>query len=193
VLLDAELLVRGLAGRLNGAAHSQQPWADVDLDASVYAERPVPAEQVINVLQPYAGGEEGQELRVEEHENVAESYFLISERDPVFITAFWPNRLSRSKAVPPPPALGPLRAREPCRWQLLTKHDATTANRELRLLVGAAALALATATNGVVVDMYGFPVTRPDELLTAQHPGDTGRDRGGQDPAGRDQPGSEPL
>jgi hypothetical protein len=159
-LADGERLIRGLAIRLNGTTHAQRPWAKLDFDLSVYAEQPVPPEQVINALQPYAGEEDGRQLTAEEHPNVEQSYFLISEREPVFLTAFWPGYLSRSRMALPPLALGPLRTREPCRWQLGTTQDVATAKPEFCRLITDAALALADATSGVVIDMYGLPVTR---------------------------------
>jgi hypothetical protein len=157
-LADGERLIRGLGSRLNGTPHARRPWAKLDFDLSVYAEQPIPSDQAIAVLQPYAGEEDGRQLTVEEHPNVEQSYFLVSEREPVFLTAFWPGYLSRSRSAPPPLALGPLRTREPCRWQLGTTADVTTAAPEFCRLITAAAVALAVATSGVVVDMYGFPV-----------------------------------
>lgn len=162
---DGEWLVRGLAARLHGVRYSQKPWSDVTLDLSVYTDRPVPAELVIDVLQPFAGGEPDQVLFVEEHETVQDSYFLLSEREPVFITAFWPGRLALSKIAPPPLALGDLRGKAPCRWQLLTKQNAATADPAACLLAGQAALALAASVGGVVTDMFGFPITSPADVL----------------------------
>jgi hypothetical protein len=158
-LLDGERLVRGLAVRLGAATRSERPWAELGLEVSVYAETPLPAEEVIGVLQPYAGDEDGREL-VADEQDVEESYILVSEREPVFLTVFWPNYLSRSRK--PPLAV---RIHEPCRWQLRTTSKAATADPALCRLIAEAALALAAPTNGVVVDMYGFPVTKPDELL----------------------------
>jgi hypothetical protein len=163
--LDGEWLVRGLAARLHGVRYSHRSWSDVTLDLSVYAEEPVPAEQVIAVLQPFAGFEPGRELFVEEHETVHDSYFLLSEQEPVFITAFWPGRLARSKVAPPPLALGDLRGRAPCRWQLLTKQNAATADPAACRLAGEAALALAESVGGVVTDTFGFLITRAEEVL----------------------------
>ncbi len=71
---DAERLVRGLAMRLGGTVHGERPLMDLKLAASVYAGRPVPAEQVISVLQRYANGD----LFVEEYQDVPGSYFLLS-------------------------------------------------------------------------------------------------------------------
>ncbi len=157
-LADGERLIRGLATRLNGTTHAQRPLAKLDFDLSVYAEQPISADQVIAVVQPYAGEEDGRQLTVDEHPNVEQSYVLISEREPLFLTVFWPGYLSRSRTAPPPLALGALRTREPCRWQLGTTQDVATADPEFGRLVTSAALALAAATSGVAVDMYGFPV-----------------------------------
>jgi hypothetical protein len=157
-LLDGERLVRGLAARLHGERRSERPWADLDLEVSVYAETPIPVDQVIGVLQPYAGDEEGRQLSADEQPNVSESYILISEREPVFLTVFWPGYLSRSRQAQ---AVGTMR--EPCRWQLRTTSK--TADPALCRLLGEAALALVAAVNGTVVDRYGFPVAKPDELL----------------------------
>jgi hypothetical protein len=165
-LLDGERLVRGLAVRVGGDKQGERPWAELDLEVSVFAEQPIPAEQVISVLRPFAGTEDGQELAVDEQRE-DDSYILISEREPVFLTVFWPGYLSRSRKAAPPLALGPMRKAEPCRWQLRTTARAATAVPALCRLVAEAGLALAAATNGVVVDMFGFPITTPDELLPA--------------------------
>jgi hypothetical protein len=157
-LADGERLIRGLAMRLNGMMHAQRPRAKLDFDLSVYAEQPIPPDQVIEILQPYAGEEDGRQLTVDEQPNVEQSYFLISEREPVFLTVFWPGYLARSRTAPPPLALGPLRTREPCRWQLRTTADVRIADSESGRLITSAALALAAAASGVVVDVYGFPV-----------------------------------
>jgi hypothetical protein len=96
---------------------------------------------------------------------VKDAYYLVSEEEPVFFVTDWPPRLSRSRLAVPPPALGDLRGQEPCRWDLQTKFPAATAAREVRLRVAEAALALARRGEGVVIDPYGFPVDRPEDLL----------------------------
>jgi hypothetical protein len=164
-VLDGEYLVRGLVARLPGAGHSERPWADVRISVSVFAERQVPAEQVIAVLQPFAGDEDGRQLFVDPHETVEDCYFLISEREPVFFTSFWPSRLARSTTEPPPPAIGPLRTQEPCRWQVFATLPAATAGAEIRTLLGRAGLALAKQVGGTVTDMFGFPITTPEDVL----------------------------
>lgn len=163
-LLDGERLVRGLAARLGGDKQGERPWAELDLEVSVFAEQPIPAEQVISVLQPFAGTEEGGELTADEQDD---SYILVSEREPVFLTVFWPGYLSRSRKAASPLALGRMRKAEPCRWQLRTTASAATADPALCRVVAGAGLALAAATNGIVVDMHGFPVTAPEELLAS--------------------------
>ncbi len=158
---DAERLVRGLAARLGGTVHGERPPADIELSASVYSGRPVPAEEVIRVLQPFTDDQ----LFVDDYPDVPGSYFLVSEEEPRFLTVYWPPRLSRSRLKPAPLALGALRDQEPCRWELRSKFSIGSASREISLTVGEAALALARKTDGVVIDTYGFPVSRPADLL----------------------------
>jgi hypothetical protein len=158
---DAERLVRGLAARLGGTVHGERPAMKLNLSASVYTTQPLPAEHVISVLQPYTGDA----LFTDEDQDVPGAYYLVSEQEPRFLTVFWPPRLSRSALEPPPLALGDLRDQEPARWELRSKFPAATANRTIRLTVGEAALALAHRVDGVVIDPYGFPVTRPEDLL----------------------------
>ncbi|HWG63269.1 MAG TPA: hypothetical protein VG253_16350 [Streptosporangiaceae bacterium] len=158
---DAERLVRGLAARLGGIVHDERPRMEIHLGCSVYAAEPVPAEEVIGTLQPYTDDT----LFVDKQEDVAGAYLLVSEQEPRFITSYYPPLLSRSKVQPPPLALGPMRKQEPCRWELSTWYPVETASREIRLTVGTAALALARRTDGAVVDAFGFPVGRPEDLL----------------------------
>jgi hypothetical protein len=164
--LDGERLVRGLAARLHAAKHSKQPWAEASLDLSIWAEQPVHPDPVMNVLQPFVGVEDDQQLFVRAHEDVPGGYFLFSERDPAFVTMFLPNEMSHPKLFPPPPAVGPLRTKEPCQWQLLSTHaDVADADAETRTRLSTVALALADAVHGVVTDMFGFPINRPEDLV----------------------------
>jgi hypothetical protein len=121
----------------------------------------LPAEQVIGVLQPCV---DTGELVIEPDTDVPQAYYLVTERPPVFVVAYWPPRLARSRLAVPPPAIGELRDQEPCRWELRTKYPVADAAREVCLTVGGAALALASRTRGVVVDAYGFLVDRPEGL-----------------------------
>jgi hypothetical protein len=159
---DAERLIRGLAARLGGTVHDERPPMDLRLRASVYSGHELPAGQVIEVLQPYTGTGE---LVVEEDTGVSGAYYLLTKQEPVFFVAYWPSRVSRSRLALPPPALGELRDKEPCRWDLRTMFPVATVTRETCLRVAEAALALASRAGGVVIDTYGFPVDRPEDLL----------------------------
>jgi hypothetical protein len=159
---DAERLIRGLAARLGGTMHDERRPIELRLRASVYSGQEVPAGQVIGVLQPCTATGE---LVLEEDSGVPGAYYLLTEQEPVFFVAYWPPRLSRSRLARPPPALGGLGDREPCRWDLRTRFPVATAARETCLRVGEAALALARHAEGVVIDTYGFPVGRPEDLL----------------------------
>jgi hypothetical protein len=164
---DAERLIRGLAARLGGTVHDEQPPMDLRLRAVVYSVlSSCSAEQVIGVLQPYV---HTGELVIEEDTNVPGAYYLITEQEPVFFVAYWPPRLSRSRLALPPPALGDLSDKEPGRWDLRTRLPVATASREACLQVAEAALALAGRADGTVIDTYGFPVDRADDMLPS-HP-----------------------
>jgi len=159
---DAERLIRGLAARLGGTVHDERPPMDLRLRASVYSGHELPASQVAEVLQPYT---DTGELVCQEDTGVSGAYYLLTKAEPVFFVTYWPSRLSRSRLALPPPALGELRDKEPCRWDLRTKFPVATVARETCLRVAEAALALAAGTGGVVIDTYGFPVDRPEDLL----------------------------
>ena len=160
---DAERLIRGLAARLGGTVHDEQPPIDLRLRAVVYSmQSSLPAEQVISVLQPYV---RSGELVIEKDTNLPDAYYLITEQEPVFFVAYWPPRLSRSRLALPPPALGDLSDKEPGRWDLRTKFPVAAATRQACLQVGEAALALAGRADGTVIDTYGFPVDRPEDML----------------------------
>ena len=159
---DAERLIRGLAARLGGTVHDERPPMDLRLRASVYSGHELPASQVAEVLQPYT---DTGELVCQEDTGVSGAYYLLTKAEPVFFVTYWPSRLSRSRLALPPPALGELRDKEPCRWDLRTKFPVATVARETCLRVAEAALALAGGTDGVVIDTYGFPVDRPEDLL----------------------------
>jgi hypothetical protein len=159
---DAERLIRGLAARLGGTVHDERPPMDLKLRASVYSGHELPAGQVVEVLQPYT---DTGELLCEQDTGVSGAYYLHTKAEPVFFVAYWPSRLSRSRLALPPPTLGDMRDKQPCRWDLRTKFPAATVTRETCLRVAGAALALASRADGMVIDTYGFPVDRPEDLL----------------------------
>src|SRR5579859_1768375 len=143
---DAERLIRGLAARLGGSVHDERPPMDLPLCASVFSAAPVPAEQVIEVVQSYV---DTGDLAAEADADVPGAYCLITEA-PVFFVVYWPHRLSRSRLAQPPPAVGDLPGRELCRWDLRTTLPVATAGRKECLRVGEAALALARHADGIV-------------------------------------------
>jgi hypothetical protein len=160
---DAERLIRGLAARLGGTVHDERPPMDLRLRAVVYSGGSSwSAKQVIGVLQPYV---RSGELVIEKDTNVPGAYYLVTEREPAFFVAYWPPRLSRSRLALPPPALGDLADKEPCRWDLRTKFPVATAAPEACLRVSEAAIALARRVGGVATDTYGFPIDRPEDLM----------------------------
>lgn len=163
---DAERLVRGLAARLGGTVGDQRPAMDLTLGASVYSGQKLPVEEVIAVLRPFVSG---QELAAGPLQ-VQDAYALRPvEGSILFLTMYWPPQMSGMKVQPPPPAVGELRRQQPCRWELHTLVPVQDAAPDACQTVGAAALALAGRTGGVVIDTYGFPVKHPEDLLPAAH------------------------
>jgi hypothetical protein len=156
---DGELLVRGLADRLGGTTHPASLQPELALLASVYSEQAPAVEQVIDALQPYAG-----ELEVEDSKD--DSYAL-SGKKIYFYTAYWSPRLYIQREAPA--ALGPARPRPQHHWDLHTGVRASHAPVELGRKVGAAALALAGQSGGIAVDMMGFIIDSPDDLVPRSH------------------------
>jgi len=152
---EGELLVRGLAARLGGTTHPASLQPKLALLASVYSERGLPTEQVIEALRPYGG-----EFRVEDRK--ADSYSLTGEKTHFYVAYWSPRRYRESDA---PAALGPVRSRPLHHWDLHGGVPASDAPRELGLKVGEAALALAEESGGRALDMFGFPIGTPDDLV----------------------------
>jgi hypothetical protein len=152
---DGEKLVRGLAARLGGTTHPAELQPDLALLASVYSERALPVGEVIDALRPHAG-----DLTAEDEE--PDSYSLTGKAAP-FYTAYWGPRVYR--AAEAPAALGPIRSRPLHHWDIHSGVRASDAPRELCRTVGEAALALASQSGGVALDMFGFPISSPDDLL----------------------------
>jgi hypothetical protein len=163
---DAERLMRGLAARLGGTAHHLGPAMDLTLEASVYCGQPLPVDDVIDVLRPFAGKD------LEAGPMQAQGAYALRPVDGtiLFLTMYWPPWVSGMKVEPPPPAVGELRRRKPCHWQLYTSVPVQDAGPDDCQTVGGAALALAARTGGVVTDVFGFPVGRPEDLLPRSEP-----------------------
>ena len=152
---DGERVVRGLAARLGGTTHPAPLQPRLALLASVYSEQAPAPEQVIEVLRPYGG-----DFRVKDAK--PDSYSLSGEKT-FFYVAYWSAR--RYRASDAPAAVGPHRSRPLHHWDLHGGVPASDAPRELCLKVGEAALALAGQSGGLAVDMFGFPMSSPDDLL----------------------------
>jgi hypothetical protein len=161
---DAERLVRAVAARLGGTVHDQRPPMKLKLEVAVWSPRPLPVEQVIGVLQPFV--DTGDFFVDEKGPDVAQDgYALATEERPPFFVLYWPPRLSRSQAGRPPPALGGQCGDEPCRWVLHGFGTVEDTPRDVALNIGKAALALARTAGGIIIDPYGFPVDRAEDLL----------------------------
>ena len=158
---DAERLIRGLAARPGGSVHGERPPMAIHLRASVYSPAASTDRAGNQRCSPTPTANSSSRMT----RTVPDAYFLITEESPSFFTTYWPPRLSRSTLKPPAPAIGAPRDREPCRWELATKHLAATADREICLTVGRAAFDLARRAGGVVIDTYGFPLDQPEDLL----------------------------
>ncbi len=153
--LDGERLVRGLAARLGGTTHPAHLQPKLALLASVYSEQALPTEQVIEAVRPYGG-----DFRVEDGK--AGSYSLTGAKTSFYV-AYWPPRQYRESDAPA--ALGPARSRPQHHWDLHGGVPASEAPRELSVKIGEAALALASQAGGLALDMFGFPIGSPDDLL----------------------------
>jgi len=158
---------RGAAGAGPGRAAGRPPWhagrppMALNLASSVYSSEPVPADQASACCSRTRMSGCSQTRTVTCQAPISWS----PSRSPGSSPCTGRPRLSRSALEPPPLALGELGDREPCRWELRSKFPAATAGRDIRLTVGEAALALARVVDGVAIDPYGFPVTRPEDLL----------------------------
>jgi hypothetical protein len=151
---DAGKLLHGLAARLGGKTHLTEP-SKLALLASVYSEQDLPPEQVVEVLRPFGG-----EPWVEDKK---EDTYSISGKGTYFYTAYWSPNLFVTREEPA--ALGKLRSTKLHHWDLNTGVAASKAARELCLKVGEAALALAGRSGGVAVDMLGFRISSPEDML----------------------------
>ncbi len=152
---DAEKLLHGLAVRLGGKTRLADSPSKLALLASVYGEQAPPPDQVVDALRPFGG-----EPRIEDQE---EDTYSISGDGTHFYTAYWSPRLFVSREEPA--ALGKLRSGKLHHWDLNTGAAAQKASRELCLKVGEAALALAALADGVAIDMLGFRISAPEDVL----------------------------
>jgi hypothetical protein len=149
---DGDRLVRGLADRLGGTVKYAGAPPDLALVTSVYSEQALAPDQVIEVLRPYGG-----DFRVEDQ---TENSYSLSGRGTYFYVAYWSPRLYREPDAPP--AVGAMRSRPLHHWDLHTGTGRKHVARELVQRVSEAALALASRSGGVALDVLGFPVNSPN-------------------------------
>jgi hypothetical protein len=152
---DGELLVRGLAERLGGTTRPATLQPHLALLASVYSERAPAVEQVIGVLQPYAGALAA--------EDVTEDSYSLSGKKISFYTAYWSPRLYIEREAPA--ALGSARSRRQHHWDLHAGVRASHAAPELCRKVGSAGLALSSESGGIALDTMGFIINSADDLV----------------------------
>jgi hypothetical protein len=152
---DGDRLVRGLADRLGGTVKYAGPPPDLALVTSVYSEQGLTPDQVIEVLRPYGG-----DFKVEDQ---TENTYSLSGRAIYFYVAYWSPRLYREADAPP--AVGAMRSRPLHHWDLHTGTGRKHVASELVQRVSDATLALASRSGGVALDVLGFPVSGPDDLL----------------------------
>lgn len=152
---DAEKLLHGLSVRLDGKTHLVDSPSNLALLASVYSEQAPAPDQVVGALRPFGG-----EPRVEDQK---EDTYSISGKGTYFYTAYWSPRLFVNREEPA--ALGKLRSGKLHHWDLNTGVAAKKAARELCLKVGEAALALAATSDGMAIDMFGFRIDAPEDML----------------------------
>jgi hypothetical protein len=155
VVYDGDHLVRGLADRLGGTVQYSSPQVTLALLTSVYSEQDLAAQQVAGVLRPYAGP-----LRAEDED--VETYTLTGPDAP-FLVFFRSARLYFKENGPP--AVGAMRSRPLCHWDLHAGISPKDAGREACLNMGNAALALAGRSEGVALDVLGFRISSPEDLL----------------------------
>jgi hypothetical protein len=147
--------VRGLADRLGGTVKYAGAPLDLAVMVSVYSEQAVAPHEVIEVLRGFGG-----EITIEDQTD--DSYSL-SGAEIYFYVAYWSPQLYREPDAPP--ALGAMRSRKLHHWDLHTGTGRQDIAPELARRVGEAALALADRSGGVAVDVLGFPIISPDDLL----------------------------
>jgi hypothetical protein len=152
---DGDKLARGLADRLGGTVRYAGAPPDLALVTSVYSEQAPAPGRVIEVLRPY-----GEDFKVEDQ---TDDTYSLSGKGACFYVAYWSARLYREPDAPP--AIGAMRSRPLHHWDLHAGTGRKHAAPELAHKVGEATLALASQSGGVAVDMLGFPVGGPDDLL----------------------------
>jgi hypothetical protein len=157
----ATLLIGGLAARLGGKAFPESARLREPLHADVYSPRALTAGELSAVLEPYAPG-----LAPAEGPWTADGVTTLHSQRGQLDVEYWPPGVPLM-TMDPPAALGGLRDQ---RQQLnvtviRSARPAAGADPGTARAVAGAGLAVAAATGGSCVDIFGFRFEHPDDLI----------------------------
>jgi hypothetical protein len=157
------LLVNGLAVRLGGIARPHPTVLRGPMQVTVFTPRPVPQQEVGRIV----AGQLADVTPIEPNDwsrSVDVAWWRAAAGQ--LEIECWPPR-SSGLAATRPAALGHTRW-EPNTWTVTlfrTAQEAARTDPALTSAVGRAALAVASATNGLCIDQFGFRVLRPEDLI----------------------------
>jgi hypothetical protein len=159
--VTANLLIAGLAARLGGKALPESDRLREPLHADVYSPRALTAAELSAVLDPFIPGL----APAEEPWSVDGVTTLHSEPAQVDVE-YWPPSVPLM-TVDPPVALGRLRDQRDQLYVTVIRSAQTAADADpgTARAVGVAALAVAAATGGTGLDIFGFRIEDPDDLI----------------------------
>lgn len=153
-------LIGGLAARLGGIAVPAADEAAEPLHADVYTTRQVTADEVAGLLAQQAPGL----APVQTPASSDGAVTLRDDRAPFEIECWPPHNAVMT--MDPPAALGTMGGGQ--RLSLIivrAAQPADSAEPQLARAVGGAGLVIAAGAGGVCVDLFGFRVVRPDDLV----------------------------
>jgi hypothetical protein len=157
---SAVRLIGGLAARLGGIAVPAADETAKPLHADVYTTRQVPAADLAGLLSRQAPG-----LAPVQAPSSSDGAVTLRGGNAPFEVESWPadNPLM---TMDPPIALGTMAGGlKLCRITVRAAQPAEGADPGIARLVGEAGLAVAEATGGMCVDLFGFRVTSPEDLV----------------------------
>jgi hypothetical protein len=157
----ATLLIGGLAARLGGKAFPESARLREPLHADVYSPRAVTTAELSALLEPYAPG-----LAPADGPWTADGVTTLHSDRGQLDVEYWPPSVPLM-TMDPPAALGGLRDQ---RQQLnvtviRSAHTAAGADPGTARAVAGAGLAVAAASRGSCVDIFGFRFEHPDDLI----------------------------
>ncbi len=153
-------LIGGLAARLGGIAVPAADETTKPLRADVYTTRQVTADDVAGLLSQQAPG-----LVPAPSSATADGVVTLHGDGAPFEVECWPAH-NALMTMDPPAALGTMAGGlKLSRIIVRTAQQADSAEPSVARAVGAAGLAIAAGTGGVCVDIFGFRVVSPDDLV----------------------------